>query len=330
MPAPSTQVQELFRSSIVWDNHSCMPLRTDAGFLSELERYRAIGVNVVSLNVGFAEMSLAEHIRILSFMRNWLSLRPDAYRLVSSIEDIRRCKRDGRLGVVFDVEGMCPVQDEPGLVQTFYELGVRWMLIAYNRNNAAGGGCQDEDCGLTAKGRAIIDEMARVGMVLCCSHTGYRTALEAMEYSKNPVIFSHSNPRALRDHERNIPDELIRACARTGGVIDLNGIGIFLGDNDSSTETLLRHIEYVAGLVGPEHVGLGLDYVFDRAELDQYVRDHPELFPPEKGYGGGMAIVELEQFPLIAEGLLKRGFTDQQVRGVLGENNLRVAAQVWR
>ncbi len=330
MEAHGTQVQELFRSTIVWDNHSCMPLRTDASFLPQLERYRKIGVDVVSLNVGFANMSWAEHIRILSFMRHWISIRPDAYLLLSRIEDVRRCKAEGKLGVMFDVEGMCPVQDDISLVQTFYELGVRWMLIAYNRNNKAGGGCQDEDHGLTATGRAIIDEMARVGMVLCCSHTGYRTALEAMEYSRNPVIFSHSNPRALRDHERNIPDELIRACARTGGVVDINGIGIFLGDNDSSTEAVLRHVDYVAEMVGAEHVGLGLDYVFDREELDQYLRDHPEIFPPEKGYGAGMAIVELEQFPLIAEGLLKRGYTDSQVRGVLGENNLRVAAQVWR
>jgi membrane dipeptidase len=204
------------------------------------------------------------------------------------------------------------------------------MLIAYNRNNKAGGGCQDDDTGLTATGRAILDEMARVGMVLCCSHTGYRTSLEAMEYSSNPVIFSHSNPRALKDHERNIPDELIRACARTGGVVDINGIGIFLGDNDISTETVLRHVDYVAQMVGAEHVGLGLDYVFDRSELDEYLRAHPEIFPPEKGYGDAMAIVEPERFPKIAEGLLKMGYTDGQVQGVLGENNLRVATKVWR
>jgi membrane dipeptidase len=84
---------------------------------------------------------------------------------------------------------MYPVRDDLSLVQTFYELGVRWMLIAYNRNNKAGGGCQDEDTGLTAVGRQIIDEMERVGMVLCCSHVGYRTARAALEYSKKPVIF---------------------------------------------------------------------------------------------------------------------------------------------
>jgi len=136
-------------------------------------------VNVVSLNIGMADQSMVEHLRVLSFMRRWIALRPHSFRLVSTVADVHTCKSDGKLGVVFDIEGMCPVQDEPTFVQTFYELGVRWMLIAYNRNNAAGGGCLDDDCGLTAVGRAIIDEMQRVGMVLCLSHAGARTALTA-------------------------------------------------------------------------------------------------------------------------------------------------------
>src|SRR5690606_12704364 len=118
-----------------------------------------------------------------------------------------------------DIEGMCPVLEDVSLVQTFYELGVRWMLIAYNRNNAAGGGCLDTDDGLTARGRAIIDEMERVGMVLCLSHAGPRTVADALEYSRNPVIFSHSNPYGDTPHPRNVSDDLIRACARKGGVI---------------------------------------------------------------------------------------------------------------
>jgi membrane dipeptidase len=203
-------------------------------------------------------------------------------------------------------------------------------LDAYNKNNRLGGGCQDEDRGLTNYGRLIIDEMERVGMVLCCSHTGYRTAREAIEYSRHPVIFSHSNPRAVWNHDRNIPDDLMRACAATAGVVNLNGIGIFLGDNDNSTDTLLRHIDYAVQLIGPEHVGLGLDYVFDQKELDDYVRAHPDIWPPEKGYGAGIAMIEPERFPIIAEALLTRGYREADVHGILGHNNLRVAKRVWR
>ena len=326
----SPRARALLASSIVWDNHGCMPLRADASFLPQLHRYRDAGVTTASLNVGCAEMSLTEHVRVLSFMRRWIAQRPESYRLVVRAEDVERCKRDGKLGITFDIEGMYPVQNDLSLVQIFYELGVRWMLVAYNRNNKAGGGCQDEDTGLTEVGRQIIDEMERVGMVLCCSHAGYRTAREALEYARKPVIFSHSNPRALWDHPRNIPDDLIKLCGRTGGVVNLSGIGIFLGENDNSTEALVRHIDYVVQLIGAEHVGIGLDYVFDQEELDADIRSHPETYPTEMGYTAGINMVEPERVPLIVEALLQRGYTDTAVQGILGHNNLRIARQVWR
>jgi membrane dipeptidase len=223
----------LLHSTVVWDNHGCMPLRPDDSFLPQLERYRKAGVTVASLNVGFARIPWTEHLRVLSFMRQWIARRPESYRLIGTVEDVQRCRREGKLGIVFDVEGMCPVEDNLSLVQTFYELGVRWMLIAYNHNNAAGGGCLEQaDPGLSATGRAIIDEMERVGMVLCVSHTGARTAAEALEYARQPVIFSHSNPAGETPQPRNISDDLIRACARTGGVVGLSGIGAFLGAKD--------------------------------------------------------------------------------------------------
>jgi membrane dipeptidase len=328
--SPGTRTAELLRSGVVWDNHGCLPLRADATFLPQLERYKNAGVNVVSINVGFADVTWVEHIRVLSFMRQWLAQRPQTYMLISSVADIQRCKAADKLGVVFDIEGMTPVQQDVSLVQTFYELGVRWMLIAYNRNNAAGGGCLDDDTGLTAVGRAIIDEMERVGMVLCLSHAGARTVADALEYSTNPTIFSHSNPFGDTAHARNVSDQSMRACAAKGGVIGLSGIGPFLGTSSNLEERLLRQLLYVIDLVGPEHVGLGLDFVFDRAELDEYVRNTPSIFPPGMAIAGGMSMVEPEGLAKIAEGLARTNLSDSQIRGVLGENWLRVAAKVWR
>jgi membrane dipeptidase len=313
-------------SAIVWDNHGCMPLRADASFLPQLERYRIAGVNIVSLNIGFADISWSEHIRVLSFMRQWIAKRPDRYQLVSTTGDIHRCTTEGKLGITFDIEGMCPVQSDLSLIQTFYELGVRWMLIAYNRNNAAGGGCMDKDGGLTDIGRAIIDEMERVGMVLCLSHAGAKTVAEALEYARNPPIFSHSNPYGDTPHVRNVSDALLRTCARKGGVVGLSGFGPFLGASTNLVERILRQLRYVIDLVGAEHVGLGLDYAFDSAELEEYVRLNPNLFP----FSGGVAMLEPEATGAIAEGLARDNLTDAQIRGVLGENWLRIAARVWR
>ncbi|MGH8138809.1 MAG: dipeptidase [Steroidobacteraceae bacterium] len=325
------ETQELTGRTILWDNHACMPLRPeDQSFLPQLSRYKAAGVSLVSLNVSFDLEPPEKAFEVLASFRHWIGRHPEDYLLAETVADVETAKRDGRVAVMFDIEGGRAVESHPGLVEVFYRLGVRWMLIAYNRNNKLGGGCQDEDWGLTDYGRQIIDEMQRVGMVLCCSHTGYRTAREAIEYSKNPVIFSHSNPRAVHDHERNIPDDLMRACARTGGVVNIDGIGIFLGNNDNSTETIVRHVDYAAQLIGAQHVGLGLDYVFDRNELKDYVQAHPDIFPPEKGYQGGIAMVEPERFPVIAEALLKKGYRETDVQGILGHNNLRVARQVWK
>lgn len=326
--AISSRIETLLRSAVVWDNHGCLPLRTESSFLPQIERYRDAGVNVASINVGFANMSWTEHMKVLSFMRQWIAQRPETYRLVSTVADVRRCTSEGTLGIVFDIEGMCPVQEDLSLVQTFYELGVRWMLIAYNRNNAAGGGCMDEDGGLTDVGRAIIDEMERVGMVLCLSHSGARTVADALEYVRNPPIFSHSNPYGDHPHARNVSDELMRACARKGGVIGVSGIGPFLGTHVNLVERLLRQLRYVIDLVGAEHVGLGLDYVFDRAELDEHVRLNPSLYPP--GVTGGLPMIEPEAMGAIAEGLARDNLTDTQIRGILGENWLRIATQVWR
>ena len=316
---------------IVWDNHACMPLRpNDEQFLPQLERCRQAGVTAVTLNVGFGDQTIAEHVRMLAHFRRWLGERPQQYRMIESVEDIAAAKRAGQLAVCFDIEGMNAVEDQLDLIRLYYELGVRWMLIAYNKANRAGGGCQEPDEGLTEFGRLAIDEMARVGMVLCCSHTGYRTAREAIDHSSGPVIFSHSNPRSVHDHPRNIPDDLMRACAGRGGVIGINGIGIFLGTNDNSTETLVRHIDYAVQLVGADHVGIGLDYVYDSAEVDEYVQKMRATFPDGLGYESGVEMVEPERLPAVAEALMAKGYSADSLSRILGGNLIRIARQTWK
>ncbi|BBE34192.1 dipeptidase [Sphingosinicella microcystinivorans] len=327
--APLSRGRTILQSAIVWDNHACVPLRRDEVFLPELERFRSAGATIVSLNVGYADQPWISHIEILTWLRHWV-VHQEGVRLVSTIADIAACKRDGVLGIVFDVEGMDPVVDRPELIGTFYDLGVRWMLVAYNRANGAGAGCLDDDTGLTARGRAIIDEMERVGMALCVSHTGHRTAREALDYARGPVIFSHSNPHGAFAHPRNIPDDLIVACATKGGVVGLTGFGPFLGVADNLVDELLRHIRYVVDLVGPDHVGLGLDYVFDEAEFAGFVAQNPNLFPADLATSNRIQMVAPEAIGEIADGLARVGLTDDQVRGVLGENWLRVASQVWK
>jgi membrane dipeptidase len=169
--------------------------------------------------------------------------------------------------------------------------------------------------------------MNRVGMVVDASHMGYRATMETFETSTAPVIFSHSNPGGLRAHARNISDEQIKACAQTGGVVGINGIGDFLGG--TSSELIVQNIEYVMNLAGPEHVGIGLDYVVDKQELIEYVEGHPDIFPPDK-MKDLLSFVQPEQFPEFTELLVQKGYSERIIRGILGANFLRVAEQVWK
>ncbi|NYI02734.1 dipeptidase [Cupriavidus plantarum] len=316
---------------LVWDNHACMPLRPqDVSFMEQLQWHYTHGTDVVMLNVGFGDDSVEAHLRMLATFRAWLTARPGQYRLIRSVADIHAARAAGQLAVGFDIEGANAIGDQLSLIELYRDLGVCWMLLAYNQNNRAGGGCQDDDLGLTAFGRAMLEEMARVGMIGCCSHTGYRTAREAIDASPTPLIFSHSNPRALFEHPRNIPDDLIRACAARGGVIGINGIGLFLGGNDASPANVARHILYVADLVGIDHVGIGLDFIHDRHDIDVFLTANPDKFPPHLGYGAGMSMMSPAELPALAAELQARGMAAAELAAVLGGNWLRVAEQVWR
>ncbi|HEY4302918.1 MAG TPA: membrane dipeptidase [Gemmatimonadaceae bacterium] len=322
---------DVLTSHLVWDNHVCMPLRPhDQSRVPELDRWKRVGVDVVMLNIGFGEMGVEEHVRNVASFRSWISAHSDEYVLIDTVGDVELARATGRMAIGFDIEGANAIGDQLSLIQLYYGLGVRWMLLAYNRNNRVGGGCQDDDTGLTAFGREVIAEMERVGMMVCCSHTGERTTLETMEIATKPVILSHSNPRALRDHPRNVSDEVLRACARTGGVVGLNGIGIFLGDNDISTETFVGHIDYVVSLIGASHVGLGIDYPVDQKEVEDHIAKMRATFPSGLGYDLKVKVMPPEQLPDIVERLLQLGYSSSDLAGILGGNWMRAARACWQ
>jgi membrane dipeptidase len=171
--------------------------------------------------------------------------------------------------------------------------------------------------------------MNRVGMIVDCAHTGYRTTMEAIEASRSPVIISHTNARALCDHPRCVFDDQIRACAAKGGVLGMTGLSGFLGGAGATPARLVDHVDHVANLVGPAHVGLGLDYVYDLETFELFVSRMPDRYPPGSGYQG-MRQIEPEEVPRITEELLRRGYAEGEIRGILGENWLRVCREIWK
>jgi membrane dipeptidase len=325
------KVQSILDGEVIWDAHSgFMP--DPAADLDNLRIWRDAGVDYLSIDVGFDLLPWEKTVATLAAFRHWILARPSEYALVSSADEILAAKSAGRLAVTFDIEGMNALDGRIEMVEFYYHLGVRQILFAYNRNNLAGGGCHDEDIGLTAFGRQVIDEMNRLGMFVDVTHTGYRTTMDVMEYTDRPVIFSHSNPKALCGHGRNIADEQIRACARTGGIIGVVGLNRFLGENRTDSERLADHVEYLIDLTGPRHVGIGLDYAFpvEIEGIDTVIADNPQFWPKNEYPAGATTYAAPVQMRELVEVLLRRGQPERTVRDVMGGNFMRLAREIWR
>jgi len=341
----------LVRSALVWDeciSWTSMDLvGADKSIkLGALPGYRAAGVNVASLTIG------GDYGTEFQRSRGWLASErrfineslSESCLLIQHIDDIERARRQNKLAVSFHFQGATPFlnyeSEAPGnidLVSLYYDLGVRRALLAHNHRNAIADGCKEPDnAGLSIFGKRIVREMARVGMVLDCTHMGERSSLESMELFGKPCVFSHSNAKQVFAHPRNISDQLIKMCAATGGVIGLTGWGPIVNErNESSPEAIANHVYYVADLVGCQHVGIGLDYVYVPELTTKRVKENAELYAPLGSLEQYNYHHEVQRFappstfaPLAD--LLLQKMSEQEVRGILGENWLRVAQMNWR
>ena len=302
-----------------------------ADFSRLLNRFKTAGVDYVSITVTSISTTHDAFLKVAAMRRRILALS-DSCVLVETTDDILRAKAAGKLAVGMHFQGTNPFEMNIDVIEPFYKLGIRHALMVYNLKNFVGDGChEDTNCGLSRFGKLVIREMNRVGMIVDVTHTGYRSSMEAMELSSAPTIFSHSNARALYDHDRNIRDDQIKACADTGGVVCLNGVGMFLGPEETPetiVSSVIRHIDYMVELVGPEHVGLGMDFMYLEGSDYGFYYKYKFAFP--KGYPDPpWHFFRPEQMPELTEELLRRGYQEADIRGILGENFFRVASEVW-
>lgn len=316
---------------LIWDAHAGFETRSVSDLVA-LRHWKEAGVKFLSVNVGYDVNSWHDTVKALALARSWLR-ETDGYRQVETVRDVERAKANGEMAVAFDIEGANALDGRVDLVRLFYDLGVRQMVLAYNLNNAAGGGCHDEDSGLTEFGRSVVAEMNKVGMLVDCSHCGYRTAMEMIEFSSDPVVFSHSNARKLRDHQRNIYDDQATNCAAAGGVIGVNGISHFVGLDDTRTSSVVDHIAHYVDLVGPDHVGIGLDYFHEEGDggtFNETVSQNARYWPTAQYPKDGLRCATPHQILEVGEEMLRRNYGEDVIRGVIGANFRRIAEQVWK
>lgn len=323
------RAESLVGSSLVvdailpWAEYGSRSLRAET-----LPRFQRSGYNLVSLSLASDKEGPTTFLHFLAKIRREIA-QDERLTLIESVADVRAAQEAGKLAISLNLQGTNNLGADLNLVEVWYRLGLRQMLLAYNKKNAVGDGCHERtDCGLSTFGVELVQEMNRVGMLVDCSHTGYRTSMEAMEVSTAPVVFSHSNPKALWDHQRNIRDDQAILCARKGGWIGVVGVDIFMKDNTPSSENFFRQIDYYCELIGSQHVGLGADFVYDHEDMREYMRSVKS--PPSGNYENMTAYFQPEQLVDVVEHMVKAGYRDADIRGILGENYLRVASQVWR
>jgi membrane dipeptidase len=315
--------------SLLWDQHICLPLQTDAE-VDPLSRYRRGGGVFLSVNAGYAPHTFSDAVALLRHYRAAVDAHPDL-ELATNLDEVEAISRAGRIAVAFDLEDSAPLDGDLNNLATLMGLGVRTLLPTYNHANRAGSGCLDAmNGGLTAWGRSLVSEMNSVGVVPDGSHCSARTGLDMCEVSSGPVIYSHSCMRAVWEHPRNITDDQARACAVTGGVIGITGVGIFLGPNTPTLEAMTRHLEYAVDLVGIDHVGVSTDFSFDFADFVDEVVRNPHLFDDSYTRWGPIQWMPPETFLGLDEHLRRRGWSVPDIQAVLGGNFHRVAQQAWR
>jgi membrane dipeptidase len=262
-------------------------------------------------------------------------------RYVTRAEEIRQAKRDGVIAFYAHCQPVSPAPRSLKAFDVAYEKGLRSFMLTYNRMDNIGVGCTERvDAGLSMFGVELIDHLNDIGMQVDVSHCGHLTTMDACRHSKRPVNANHTSARSIHPHPRSKSNEALRAIAGTGGIIGLYTVPTFLtADPQPTMEHMLDHIDYIADLVGWQHVALGTDWPLqapDKVVLGTFGVDTQLGFRPADGDRPAdidltqklKGFDDLRDMPNITRGLVKRGYSDEQIRGILGENALRVFEEV--
>lgn len=299
--------------------------------------FKKSGINVFHHSIGIGGPNAFQDV--LTYIAGWdgfLAHHDAWFMRIDSPARLAAVKTSGKTGVILglqDSEHFRTVDD----VDFFYGLGQRVSQLTYNARNMIGNGSTERtDDGLSDFGESIVERMNKVGMAVDVSHCANQTTLDAIAASKKPVLITHANCRALNPTQpRTKTDDAIRKMAAGGGVMGITGVRMFVtGQEPTTVEDVLNHYDYVANLVGVEHLGVGSD-------IDLYGYDkipEPERTALHAGYKASYGFraqddIEGLNHPQrmfdLTEGLIRRKYADRDIEAILGGNFLRALAQIW-
>ena len=339
---PTSSV-DLHRDAVVVDAHNDLLLtvawrrtRGEDDHFGDywLPRMRAGGVDVqiapVFIEDDFRpEGGLRRTLRLIELLYELADRHPDDVAVCTSAQQIDRARAAGRIAFVPALEGCEAVGTDVDLLQSLYRLGIRVAsLTHFGRTMLADGSAlEDLGAGLTPAGREALVEMERLRMIVDVSHLSAAGTDEILELATAPVVATHSSCRAITDHHRNLRDDQLRGIAATGGVVGINFFPAFIDPNDLSMDRLLDHIEHAVEVAGADHVGIGPDFIREYfCMVGDVHAGVPDLGVPVTATIEGLESVA--ELPALTAAMLARGFPEQTVRGILGENFLRVLRAV--
>lgn len=300
-------------------------------FKEAVDKNRDNGISLMSTSVwafeGVNDVSFQDTID-----RTDAAIKANDLVKIKTTGEIRQAKAADKMAVMYNSQGADFVIEDLDKVKWAKDNGIHVMNFTYNNDNAlAGGGQNPENKGVTDLGKQFIARMNKERVIIDCSHSSSQTCIDMAQQSRYPVMASHSNAQALYDTGRNISDEAIRAIAETDGVVCSVGVGLFLNeDGSASMEAIAEHVQYVGELVGREHTCYASDYSHMYIDFLKSFIGVVDKYPPEKGFGAptqnagggdiwGVARVLEDNY----------GWSEEDIRGFLGENLMRVYRANW-
>ena len=309
---------------------------------ADFDTYRTSGYNVLAIGQGPADFESG--IRFFADWNGFIAEYPDWLLRIDDAEDFAAAKRSGKLGIMITFQNSDHFRRVDD-VDLFWGLGQRLSQLTYNYQNRIGSGfLESNDGGLTVFGHELVARMNRVGMAVDLSHCGDRTTLDTLDAAQRPVVFSHASARALiPGHLRCKTDEMIVKMAKTGGVMGIPFLRMMVRETEPVTaEHVLDHFDHVATLVGIEHVAVGSD--MDVIGNPNPVNGATQSVPPTPNFdryrmhfdakGERMLTVAGLDHPKrmfdVAEGLIRRKYSDANITAILGGNAQRVLTTIWK
>jgi membrane dipeptidase len=339
-PDPALKhARQLLSRAILVDGHNDLPimirfnrqaprdveaydLREHTAGQTDIPRLRAGGVGAQFWSVfipadgkgPFARTQLEQ----IELARRLIQRYPDTLQFAGTVAEIRAAHRRGRIASLLGMEGGQGLENSLGALRAYYDLGVRYMTLTHNSHTDWADSAAElppRHDGLTPFGEEVVREMNRLGMLVDLSHTSAATMADAIRVSEAPVIFSHSAARGLCDISRNTPDDILRDLAANGGVIMVTFVAAFVdcgvgrdpGGPTTSISRVADHIEYIRDIAGVDHIGIGSDF--------------------DGNWKWPVGLSDVSMFPNLFAELVRRGWSDADLRKVAGENLLRVMGQ---